>query len=152
MTTDHTSVLRRLRPLAGLALLGLLAACRTPAPPAVNWTFTDTVWKLVELNHEAVAAGHLPAVVFETEGARVHGRAGVNSFTGTYTQAGPALGFGPLAVTKMAGEPRQMQVEQEFLAALGRVTAWRIDGNLLILSADKDEVARFQGMPVGSPL
>ncbi|MEJ1972519.1 MAG: META domain-containing protein [Lacunisphaera sp.] len=152
MPTDLISLLRRLRPFAGLALLGIFAACRTTPPPAVTWSLPNTVWKLVELNHEAVAAGHLPALVFETEGMRVHGRAGVNSFTGTYTLAGSVLGFGPLAVTKMAGEPRQMEVERDFLAALGRVTSWRIDGNLLIFSAGKDEFARFQALPAGSPL
>jgi heat shock protein HslJ len=90
--------------------------------------------------------------VFASENGRVHGRAGVNSLSGTYALAGPALSFGPLAVTKMAGEPRQMQLEQDFLAALARVRTWKIEGNLLILTDGTNELARFQGLPVGSPL
>jgi len=153
MSTSPLRLLRFVVLAAAFAAAGFTAGCHgTAYPTSTTWPLNGTVWKLVELNGAAVAANHLPSIVFDASASRVSGRAGVNDFNGSYQQTEGAMTFGPLAVTKMAGSERQMQVEQQFLAALGRVTAWRIEGNLLVLLADKQEVARLHGLPVGSPL
>lgn len=151
----HLDTTRPFRPrlFLLLALLALLTGCSSGVPPAaVPWSLHGTVWKLVELNHQGINLEKLPALVFDKEGSRVHGQAGVNRFNGTYTLEGASLDFSPLTTTRMAGGEREMKTEQEFLAALDKVTGWRIDANLLILSAGKDEIAQFQALPAGAPL
>jgi heat shock protein HslJ len=149
----HSSLLFR-RGLLGLAcimLAGLAISCVAPRP-SVIWSLTGTVWKLVELNGEVVASNQLPSLSLDPTNNRVNGMAGVNRLSGTYTQKGAALGFSALATTKMAGPADQMKLEDHYLATLGRVTGFKIEGQWLELFADKTEVARFQGLPAGAPL
>ena len=150
----HSSSLlsRRALPLlACVVLAGLLFGCIADRP-SVKWSLTGTVWKMVELNGEVVASNQLPSLSLDPTSHLVSGMAGVNRLSGTYAQNGAALTFGALATTKMAGPADQMKLEQHYLAALGRVTAWKIEGQWLELFADKTEVARFQGLPAGAPL
>lgn len=156
MTTTPTLLPRRLFLwLALLTAAGLAAGCRTPMRtdrPSLTWSLTGTVWKLVELNGEAVGSSKLPSLTLDAATGRVSGMAGVNRFNGTFQQQDAAVSFGPLAVTKMAGPEKDMKVEAEFLATLARVTAWKADGLMLSLLAGETEVARFQGLPAGAPL
>lgn len=134
---------------------GLAISCRTPMRddrPTLTWPLTGTVWKLVELNGHPVGANKLPSLMLDAATGRVSGMGGINHFNGTFKQQDAALSFGPLAVTKMAGPASAMKVEDEFLAALSRVTAWKTDGLMLSLLAGETEIARFQGLPAGAPL
>ena len=65
---------------------------------------------------------------------RVSGSGGINRLTGAYQLEGARLTIGPVATTKMAGRPDQMEGEQRFLADLGRVTRWSVDDGNLVLS------------------
>ncbi len=56
-------------------------------------------------------------VKFEADG-KVTGRLGCNRFTGSYTQDGPSLTFGPLASTRMACDEAKMKTENMLSAAL----------------------------------
>jgi heat shock protein HslJ len=56
-------------------------------------------------------------VSFAADG-RVSGALGCNRFTGTYTQDGLALEFGPLASTRMACDEEKMKTEQLLSEAL----------------------------------
>jgi heat shock protein HslJ len=155
MTTITALLPRRLFLLfAALAVAGLATSCKMPAPdrPTMTWSLTGTVWKLVELNGQAVGSSKLPSLTLDAATGRVSGLAGVNRYSGTFKQQDAAISFGPLAVTKMAGPEKDMKIETEFLAALPRVTAWKLDGLMLSLFAGETEVARFQGLPAGAPL
>jgi len=144
-----------LRRLGALVLLlaaaSFIAGCHgTAYPTSTTWPLGGTVWKLVQLNGASVAANHLPSLTFDTVNHQVSGFAGVNTLSGSYTQQETALSFGPLAVTRKAGDPKKMQLEANFLQTLGRVTSWKIDGAILSFFVGETEVARFQGMPAGS--
>ncbi|HKY16012.1 MAG TPA: META domain-containing protein [Microthrixaceae bacterium] len=56
------------------------------------------------------------------------GNAGCNRFTGTYLADGNKVTFDALATTKMSCEPDVMAVEQQYLAALDNVVAFRRSG------------------------
>lgn len=74
----------------------------------------------------------------------VHGSGGCNRFSGSATIDGSALRFSPLAATNMACTPAQMDQEQKFFAALGKVAAFRLDrtqGKLVLLDDAHDELA-----------
>ena len=140
--------------LAVLTTAALAISCQMPAPdrPTLSWSLTGTVWKLVELNGQAVGENKLPSLTLDATTGRVSGMAGVNQFNGTFKQQDAALSFGPMIATRMAGPESAMKLESEFLTALGRVTAWKADGLMLSLLAGESEVARFQGLPAGAPI
>ena len=126
---------------AGLAA----GACRAAAggsgaSPAGTWT-------LVELEGIDVGAlGRAPELTIGVDGA-LSGFSGVNRFSG---RAEPeALGrgqllAGPLAATRMAGEPRAMEAESRFFALLATRLEWRLSGGELALLQDGAIQARFR--------
>ena len=73
----------------------------------------------------------------------VSGHGGVNTFGGRYDIDYAMLKFSPLFSTKMAGPPELMETERRFFAALERVTGWRREGEVLLLLAGEEIVARF---------
>jgi putative lipoprotein len=76
---------------------------------------------------------------------RVSGSTGCNRYTSSYTLDGSSLELGPVAATLMACPPPAGDVEREFVAALERVAAWRVEeGELVLLDAGDEEVLRFE--------
>ena len=111
---------------------------------AIKLAYTE--WMLVELDGEPVeiAADELaPSLALDLEEARVTGSGGVNRLTGQFVLTGDELRFGPLATTRMAGPESAMQREAAFLAALGRITSYALEGRTLTLLADDDPVVRL---------
>ena len=127
--------------------LCFITGCRSMPPPAVTWSLTGTMWKLVELDGEVVAGQSLPTLQLDPATTRISGFGGVIRFSGPYVLAGASLSFGSLVATKMAGSPEQMKIEDRYLRALGTVNGWKIDGPILSLLAGDKVVVRFQGMP-----
>jgi heat shock protein HslJ len=83
-----------------------------------------------------------PSATFED--GRVAGSTGCNRYTGAYTLDRGALSLGPLAATLMACPPPRDAVERAYVAALGRVTEWRVGrGELALLDASGDELLRY---------
>jgi heat shock protein HslJ len=81
--------------------------------------------------------------------AKVSGSSGCNRFSASYTLDGPQLRLGPLVSTKMACPGVGDEVERAFTAALGRVAAWRVDDDLVLLDDDAAELLRFKAASVG---
>jgi heat shock protein HslJ len=90
----------------------------------------DGTWLLVEIAGERVDSGTPHEVRFEN--GRVSGQVGVNRFTGSYTDAGDTIDFGPAATTRMAGPPDLMDLEDRFLSALQGEHPMRIETRLVI--------------------
>ena len=102
-----------------------------------------TEWTLVELDGKPVEVGadeQPPSLALDLEESQVSGSGGVNRIVGTFTLSEDELRFGPLATTLMAGPEGPMRLEQEFLAALARVTAYELDGRTLTLLANDEAV------------
>ena len=110
-------------------------------------TLAYTEWTLVELDGEPLEIGPdeiQPMVVLDLEESRVSGSGGVNRLTGTFALSESELRFGPLATTRMAGPEHTMRLEERFVAALGRVTSYELDGATLTLLAEDEAVARLR--------
>jgi heat shock protein HslJ len=124
-----------MRTLVIAASIALLSACTTPASSSAP--SLDGEWR------EATRAIHAPTITFE--GERASGFAGCNRWFGTVTRGEyPALSFSQVGSTRMMCEGAQMNIEREFLAALGNTQAARVDGDQLVLAgADGAELARF---------
>ncbi len=141
-----------MKTLVPLLLLGSIAAgcvSRQSAPEAAGGevsalgssaeikTLAGTRWTVIALDGNPVerAPDGWPAqsLEFDPDGGRVSGHAGVNRFAGRCEQDGGALRFGPLAMTRRAGPPAQMESERRYTVVLSAVTGWRQDGPNLVL-------------------
>ncbi|HYH94306.1 MAG TPA: META domain-containing protein [Candidatus Saccharimonadales bacterium] len=70
---------------------------------------------------------------FDAVAGTVSGSAGINRLHGTAEIHDGRVRFGPLALTRMAGEPDAMDAEAAFVSALEDVTGMRVDGDRLTL-------------------
>ena len=100
---------------------------------------TGTRWIANGVNNgrggvQSVVIGNEITALF-TEDGSISGSAGCNNYSGTYGVDGENISFGPLVANERFCEEPQgtMEQEQEYLAALGTVATWNIDGDLLDL-------------------
>jgi putative lipoprotein len=107
-------------------------------------TLTNTYWKLVELNGEAVQPGEGKELHMILRGEdQVAGYAGCNQFTGSVTVSGDGLAFGPMASTRRMCADVMVQ-EDAYLQALESAQRFEISGeDLVIGNANGKVVLRF---------
>jgi len=122
----------------------------SPAPASAapaGVALAGVSWKLVELEGKAVVTppnAVAPSLHFDAAEKRVSGSTGCNNLTGTYAFDGATLHLSPLATTRMAClNPDVQALETAFLAALQKVTSYRIEGGNLRLLAGETLVATF---------
>ena len=130
------------RLVLALALLGAMAGCGEDEAAQDPAALRGEAWVLssgVEVEGwEQVA----PTASFTEQ--QVSGSSGCNRFTASYTVDGGELRLGPVAGTEMACPDPAGAVEEAFRAALGNVTAWRIEEQeLVLLDDDGIELLRF---------
>jgi len=111
----------------------------TPAPEALP--LTGTVWSLTSIAEgdavSSVLADSKTTATFDASGSTVAGSAGCNTYNGSYTEGGNgALSFSALASTKMMCADDVMAQETAFLAAMGTVASYQIEGAQLQLLDD----------------
>jgi hypothetical protein len=94
---------------------------------ATEWILVDGRGQTLRLDH-----GHLS------------GYSGCNRYVGGYTLDGDRLTIGPIATTRMAGEPEVLEAENAFLAALGAAARLVVsEGGLVLSGEDGRELLRF---------
>lgn len=89
-----------------------------------------TAWTVTDYNNgkgavTTVVAGSRLTIEFGADGT-VSGDGGVNRYHGPFTVEGDAVAIGPLATTKMAGDPELAAQEAMFLKALEASTRWGV--------------------------
>lgn len=102
-------------------------------------TLSANEWQLVSIDDQPLPADSKPPVIhFEREGIR--GFAGCNRFTASVKETAPGvIEVGPAAATRMACPGPEMDMEQQFLAALAKVNGYTfLAGQLALTWADKD--------------
>lgn len=106
-------------------------------------------WNLTELNGQpppAGAGGKPATLLLEQAEHRASGFAGCNRMTGSFTQAGESLSFGPMVMTRMACA-EGMELEQQYGAALAGVRTLRLSAAGMELMGDSGTIARFSAVP-----
>jgi heat shock protein HslJ len=91
------------------------------------------------------AGAKVPSLNFAQDG-KVSGFSGVNRLASSLDLGKLAKGefsMAPAASTRMAGPPESMKVEDQFLAALGKATGYKLDGNSLSLTDKAGELLKF---------
>ena len=113
-------------------------------------SLTGTTWIATGVNNgrggvQSVVIGNEITAIFGEDGS-LSGSAGCNSYSGTYEVDGENMTIGPLAVTQMFCEEPEgtMEQEAEYLAALGTVATWSINGDQLDLrTADNSRAVAY---------
>ncbi len=115
----------------------LTPTVRITGVTTVTIPLEGTLWKLTALadgrgNMAPVVAGVEITALFQ--GGRVTGNAGCNNYAATYRLTGSSLTVSaPAATSRKACAQPIMQQERNYLAALGRTVAHKIEGNRLEL-------------------
>ncbi|MBT2773748.1 META domain-containing protein [Halomonas sp. ISL-60] len=149
--------MKRLLAICGfIGTLLIFVGCTVDATKAQSASATldeplvNTYWKLTRLNgapvvtHENVREAHL---VLHQDASRLAGATGCNTLMGSYLLENEHIEFSQIASTKMACPTTQMKTESDFLASLKQVTAWHVDGAMLVLSdANSKPLATFEAV------
>jgi heat shock protein HslJ len=107
-------------------------------------TLSANEWQLVSIDGQPLPEDSKPPVIhFEREGIR--GFAGCNRFTASVKETAPGvIEVGPAAATRMACPGPEMDMEQQFLAALGKVNGYTfLAGQLALTWTGKDGSGRM---------
>jgi copper homeostasis protein (lipoprotein) len=116
----------------GVAQSGIPTSPSSPSGPVL----IGTMWNAVEIDGQPLAASTSqlrPGIVLSGEGNRVTGATGCNRISGTFTQEGNALRFGPLVMTRMACVPDRSAMENAFTAAMEATASHAIANQTLEL-------------------
>lgn len=137
-------------PNEGARVMDRAAAGRAPIYTPAD-ALVDTYWRLDELNGRPAplgSGGKEAHLLLQPDKPTVRGFGGCNRFSGRYALDGNALSFHAMTSTRMACA-EGMDLEAEYLAALGRVATWAREGERLTLrDADGNVVARFTLRPL----
>ncbi len=115
----------------------LLSACGSAETSA---KLAGTTWKLASYGpadaQTPAADGIDTQIVFGDDG-KVSGSMGCNRFSGSFSQKGDSITFGPIAATEMAcPEPQMTQESSAFQVLVGSVKFEQNDANLTIYNAE----------------
>ena len=166
MARPRTIYLTPILSLLFLALTGVVACSRDNAAPgapdlaeqssemdpalktdpAIAREIMQGEWRLVAIDQRQLRQGGTPTVVFGDEGS-CWGNTGVNNFRTTFTLEGPdhnRVKVGPAAVTRKAGPPEAMALENLFLERFESANSFRVEGDLLHLNAGANQNLTFQ--------
>ena len=110
-----------------------LAASEDPLPMGVVWS-----WQGTQMSDDARFVPDAPEryTLEFLPGSRVSVRADCNRGSASYTRNGNALGFGPIALTRMMCPPGSR--DAEFLKGLGNVSGMLFRGSDLVLTLKVD--------------
>ena len=112
-------------------LLALMMFACVPPQDAAATPLLDTEWQLSD-----AIGDRPPHVRFLSEGNRVEGSGGCNTFSGTYELNGSQLRItGPLMMTMRACAQRDLSTqESRFISTLTEVTSYTLTGRSLTLT------------------
>lgn len=83
-------------------------------------------------------------ITAEFSDEQMSGQAPVNRYMAPYEVQGQSIEFGVVAATLMAGPQAQMDLETEFFELLATVDSFTLDEDVLVLSAEDEEVMEFE--------
>jgi heat shock protein HslJ len=106
-----------------------------------------TTWELSASSLDSIDLATFGITAEFAEGT-LSGRAPVNSYNASYEVDGEGIEIGPIASTKMAGEPAAMAAEGAFFALLSTVTGFEQSSEELVLLAEEAPVLEFE--PAGA--
>ncbi|MGO4906811.1 META domain-containing protein [Pseudorhodobacter sp. W20_MBD10_FR17] len=99
-----------------------LAACVGPQTKGADVAALAGNWQVITLGGTALP--DTASVTINFAAPAVSGSSGCNQYSGTFSQKGNDLAFGPAAMTRKACLPARMDIEAGFTRALAAVTRY----------------------------
>lgn len=118
----------------------------TKPRPSEPIAFENSQWRLTEINGQPALPSEGPrqaGIMFISRDNTIAANTSINVLGGEYTLKGGVLSISPGMMTMMAGPEPLMNQERAFLAALGKVTSYRIKGETMDLLAGDKVVMTF---------
>jgi heat shock protein HslJ len=140
---DFRTTAVRIAGIASVALLVLAGACSSTAPARSTaphpGELGGTQWAALLIDDQAVPHANPPTIEFGST-VTVRGYAGCNSYFGEVRISARSMRFLDVGQHLVGCEPRSMEQEQRFMAALVAVRSYRLEsGRLVLLDAKKIE-------------
>lgn len=107
--------------------------------------FVGTNWSMVQYEGASFDAKNGYAITFNSEG-NISGKGDCNRLMGSFTHEKGRLTISKVAGTRMICPNQEM--EGKFIEMLTNIDAFSIDGDLMSLFADGEQVAIFEAKPV----
>jgi heat shock protein HslJ len=122
-------------------------------PTATSDALAGTQWVIVRLGDSDVPDGDTSLVVAFGHDGRVVGSTGVNRLTASYSLTADYLTFGPLATTRRAGTPEQMELEHQVVQSLAGMCPFELTARTLSIEGPfgRVELATTAPMPPMEP-
>jgi putative lipoprotein len=133
---------------AVLAAIVLVAGCRSADPRPAAASLVGSAWRAEEIEGRAVLERVHSTLTFESLD-RIAGGTACNRYFGGLELGEGTIRLKPVGSTRMACEPDVMDQERRFLAALAAATAFRRDGDKLLL-LDENGRVRMRLAPSGT--
>lgn len=141
---------RPTRNAAASIIAGLTLACATLTHSGSS-ELVNRDWRLLSIRGKRIVptSGMREAYIrLSGDSLRMSGWGSCNRISGTATADADHLTFGPILATKMACADAQLnRQEADFLEALRNVSLYQVLGDTLILSRDREELARLTAAP-----
>jgi heat shock protein HslJ len=137
----------RIKQAVLIAVMGLIAllsiSCGGGTPAAPSDPLAGTSWELIAYGKTSPIPGTTITASFED--GQVRGRAGCNSFSGSYQISGDTITMGALAITEMAClDPEGvMEQEQIVMGFLQDAQTFRLTGGQLEILRSDGEALTF---------
>jgi heat shock protein HslJ len=129
------------------ALLACAALIALPLSAQASETKAPTGdWRVVQLGDIVTTAEDEVTLAFSAD--QISGRAGCNRYSADL-RIESEFGFGPLAMTRMLCEGRPGDLEAAFVRLIEGVDGWRIEGEVLELTAGEQVILRAES--AGTP-
>ena len=119
--------------------LALVAMAWPSAPPMALSRLAGSEWRIVEIGGAKIAGGG----TLRFTQTSIRGKAPCNTFFGAFRERQGTVEIAGINETRMSCSGR-MEAERVLLDGLGRVRAYRVDGNsLLLIDGDGRPVVRL---------
>lgn len=102
-------------------------------PTATSDALAGTRWAIARLAGSPLPDAEAPLVITFGHDGRVSGSTGLNQLTASYSLTAGYVTFGPLATTRRAGTPEQMEREQRVVASLAGMCPYELTAETLAI-------------------
>jgi heat shock protein HslJ len=120
-------------------------------PTASSDALAGTEWVIVRLADQPVVDADGPLVLAFGHDGRMSGSTGVNQLTASYSLTADYVTFGPLATTRRAATPAQMDQEQRVVASLAGMCPFQVTTHTLTIDGPLGRVELVTTAPLHEP-
>jgi heat shock protein HslJ len=119
-----------------------------PGPTATSDALAGTEWTIVQVADVPASDAGDPLIVAFGHDGRMFGSTGVNQLTASYSLTADYLTFGPLATSRRAGTPEQMEQEQRVVASLAGMCPYELTTHTLSIDGPLGRVQLVSTTPL----